>query len=197
MAQFPAAGNRIPLFRPLFVKCACLEADLGEFVLDSHQPGARIRVIFLDEGDPFDLELLNATPARIKFSRKRFCFHPEPGRSLINKVYGLVREKSIRNVPLRHRRRRYEGCIADSDPMVRLEPLPKSAEDAHRVRNGGFLHRDRLEPPLERRILFNMLAVLVQGRRANAMQRTPREKGLQEVRCIDRPVSTTGAYNHV
>ena len=98
---------------------------------------------------------------------------------------------------MRHRRRRYEGRVADSDPMVRLEPLPKSTEDAHRVRNGGFLHRDRLEPPLERRILFNMLAVLVQGRRANAMQRTPREKGLQEIRGIDRPVSTTGAHNHV
>jgi hypothetical protein len=62
---------------------------------------------------------------------------------------------------LRHRRRRYKGRIADSDPMVRLEPLPKSTKDAHRVRNRGFLHRDRLESSLERRILFNMLAVLV------------------------------------
>jgi hypothetical protein len=65
--------------------------------------------------------------------------------------------------------------------MVRLIALLQPAQDRDRVRDGGLAHQDRLEAPLERRVLLDVLAVLVERRRADRAQLAAREHRLEQI----------------
>ena len=62
--------------------------------------------------------------------------------------------------------------------MIDLIALFKSAEDGDGVLNRRLIYLNGLEPAFERRVLFDVLAVLVKGRCADAVQLTAREHGL-------------------
>ena len=61
----------------------------------------------------------------------------------------------------------------------------------------GSLDQDRLEPPLERRILLDVLAVLVERRRADRMQLASRQHRLEHVRRVHRAFRRAGANDRV
>ena len=50
--------------------------------------------------------------------------------------------------------------------VVSLVLVAQPSEDLHRLIHAGRVHHYRLEPPLERSVLLNVLAELVQRRRA-------------------------------
>ena len=54
-----------------------------------------------------------------------------------------------------------------------------------------------LEPPLQRAVLLDVLPVLVQGRRADALQLAARQRGLQHVGRVDRAFGRAGAHQGV
>eukprot|EP00955_Chlamydomonas_euryale_P088830 364416-Chlamydomonas_euryale.AAC.11 len=54
-------------------------------------------------------------------------------------------------------------------------------QDLHRLRRRGLTHGDRLEAPLQRRVLLNVLSVLVDGGRADALELAARERRLDQV----------------
>ena len=62
----------------------------------------------------------------------------------------------------------------------------QSAQDGDRVLDVGLVDEHLLEPPLQRGVLLDVLAVLVERRRADAVQLAPREGGLEHVAGIDR-----------
>ena len=55
----------------------------------------------------------------------------------------------------------------------------------------------RREAPLERRVLLDVLAVLVERRRADAAQLAAREQRLQQVRRVDRALGRARADDRV
>ena len=61
----------------------------------------------------------------------------------------------------------------------------------------GSLDEDRLEAPRQGRVLLDVLAVLVEGRRADAVQFAAGERRLQEVRGVHGPVRLAGADERV
>ena len=65
--------------------------------------------------------------------------------------------------------------------MVRLVALLQAAQDPDRVRDRRLAHEHRLEPALERRVLLDVRAVLVERRRADGAELAPREHRLQQV----------------
>jgi hypothetical protein len=65
--------------------------------------------------------------------------------------------------------------------VVRFVTLLQTTQDRDGVRDGRLSDLDRLEPALERRVLFDVLSVLVDRRRADAAQLAARQRGLQEV----------------
>mmetsp|Transcript_5636 Transcript_5636/g.13061 ORF Transcript_5636/g.13061 Transcript_5636/m.13061 type:complete len:262 (-) Transcript_5636:541-1326(-) len=77
--------------------------------------------------------------------------------------------------------------------ISRLQPLEDI--DGLRLRRLGHVHR--LEAPLEGGVLLDVTAVLGHGRRANALQAPPRERRLEQVGCVDRPVGSTRADERV
>ena len=76
-----------------------------------------------------------------------------------------------------------------------LVAVTQAAQDADRVFDGGFTDQHRLEAPLERRVLFDVFAVLVECRGAHRVQLTAGQHRLQHVRGVHRPLGRAGA-NH-
>ena len=70
--------------------------------------------------------------------------------------------------------------------MMRLITVPQALEDLDRVRDGRLGHLDRLKPALQRRVLLQVLAVLIQRGRADGLQLAAGQHRLQDRRGIDR-----------
>jgi hypothetical protein len=81
--------------------------------------------------------------------------------------------------------------------VVDLVALLETAQDRDRVVDVRLADEDRLEAPLERRILLDLLSVLVEGRRADGAQLAAGEHRLQQVGGVDRALGGTGADDRV
>ena len=79
---------------------------------------------------------------------------------LVDKVYGLIRQEAVGNIALRH----FDGLgahlVGYLHSVVILVIAADTLEYLDAVGNGRLVYGDRLEPALERGILFDMLAVL-------------------------------------
>jgi hypothetical protein len=75
--------------------------------------------------------------------------------------------------------------------------LAKAAQDADRVLDAGFADRHRLEPPFERRILLDVLLILVERRGTDRVQLAARQHRLQHVRRVERSFGCAGADHRV
>ncbi len=76
---------------------------------------------------------------------------------------------------------------------MQLILLADAAQDADRVRDGWLAHEDGLETPGERRVLLDVLAILVERGGADAVQRAAGQLGLDQVRGVHRAVRLAGA----
>ena len=90
-----------------------------------------------------------------------------------------------------------ERRVADAHAVVRLVALLQPAQDRDRVLNRRLVDEDRREAALERGVLLDVLAVLVERRRADAAQLAAREQRLQQVRGVDRAFGRAGADDRV
>ena len=90
-----------------------------------------------------------------------------------------------------------ECCVADAHAVMRLVALLQATEDRDRVHDRRLVDEHRREAPLERRILLDVLAVLVERRRADAAQLTAREQRLEQVRGVDRALGRACADDRV
>ena len=64
---------------------------------------------------------------------------------------------------------------------MRLVPVTQPPQDGQGVVDGRLRYQDGLEPPGQRRVLLDVLAVLVQRGRADDVQLTAGERGLDHV----------------
>ena len=81
--------------------------------------------------------------------------------------------------------------------MVRLVALLQPAQDRDRVGDGRLADEHGLEAPLEGRILLDVLAVLVERRRADGAQLSAREHRLEQVSGRDGALGRAGADDRV
>ena len=80
---------------------------------------------------------------------------------------------------------------------MRLVALLQAAQDRDRVRDGRLADEDRLEAALERGVLLDVLAVLVERGRADRAQLAAREHRLEQVRRVDGALGRAGADDRV
>ena len=71
--------------------------------------------------------------------------------------------------------------------------LLDAAQDRDGVLDRRLAHQHRLEAPRERRVLLDVLAVLIQRGRADAVQLAARERGLEHVGRVHRALGAAGA----
>ena len=75
--------------------------------------------------------------------------------------------------------------------------LLEAAQDRDRLLDGRLVDEDRLEAPRERRVLLDVLAVLVERGGADAMQLAARERRLEHVGGVHRAFGLAGADQRV
>ena len=161
-----------------------LERD--EFALERVESRLRRVILFFGQRGLLDLELADAPLDHVDLERHRVDLDTQSRRGFVDEVDRLVGELPPADVAVGQHRGRDEGSILDAHPMVDLVPLLQAPQDRDRVLDGRLAHVDLLEPTLERRILLDMLAVLVERGRTDEAQLTAREHRLDHVAGVDR-----------
>jgi hypothetical protein len=80
---------------------------------------------------------------------------------------------------------------------MRLVAVAQPLEDLDRLFDRRLADHHRLEAPLERRVFLDVLAELVERRRADALQLAARQRRLDDVRGVDRAFGGAGADQRV
>ena len=176
------AVERLLLARPAGGELVATLLRLGQLALDRLAPLLRL----LAHRRELDLELAHAALGLVELERRRVDLHPQARTGLVDEVDRLVRQLAVRDVAVGEHRGGDQRRVADAHAVVRLVALLEAAQDRDRVRDGRLADEDRLEAPLERRVLLDVLAVLVERRRADRAQLAAGEHRLQQVRRVDR-----------
>src|SRR5438105_3948374 len=138
--------------------------------------------------DALDL-LLELAVAR----RRGHRLDPHPRRGLVDQVDRLVGQVPVLDVPVGEDRRRLQRVVRDLHAVVCLVPVAEAAEDLDGVVDRRLVDADLLEAPLEGRVALEVLAVLVEGRRADRLQLAAREGRLEDRSRVDRALRRAGA----
>ena len=129
--------------------------------------------------------------------RRHLRADPRPGTRLVDHVDRLVGQEPVGDVALRQPRRGFERDVGDLDAVVILVALAQPLEDLDRLVERRRLHDHRLEAPLQRAVLLDVLPVLVQRRRADALQLAARQGRLEHVGRVDRALGRARPHQRV
>ena len=129
--------------------------------------------------------------------RRGHAADPHARAGLVDQVDRLVGQEPVADVAVRQVRGRDERVVGERHAVVRLVPVAQALQDLDRVRDGRLLDADRLEPPLERRVLLEVLAVLVARGGADRLELAAREHRLEDAGRVDRALGRAGADERV
>ena len=118
-------------------------------------------------------------------------------RGLVDEVDRLVRQVPVGDVADRQVGRGLDRLVGDGDLVVLLVPLADPHQDVDGLLERRLLDHDRLEAPLQGRVALDVLAVLVERRRADALELAARQRRLEDVRRVDRALGRAGADERV
>src|SRR4029453_17818548 len=148
----------------------------------------RLDRAFLLRADLVDLLLELAVPRR---RAHRLDAHARGG--LVDQVDRLVGEMPVLDVAVREQRGCAQRLVGDRAAVVRLVAVAQTAEDLDGVVHRRLVHADLLEAALESGVALEVLAVLVEGRRADRLELTARQRRLQDRGGVDRALGGTRA----
>ena len=109
----------------------------------------------------------------------------------------LSGKKAVGDVAVAHRRGRDQRGILDANAVVRFILLVQSAQDGNRVFDARLIDEDRLKAPFECRVLFDVLAILVERRRADHVQFAACQHRLEQIAGVHRAFGLAGADDGV
>ena len=111
--------------------------------------------------------------------RRRRDLHPR--RRLVDQVDRLVGQEAAGDVAVGQLGRGDDRLVGDRDLVVRLERVAQAAQDHDGLRHRRLRHEHRLEAPLQRRVLLDVLLVLVERGGADQVQLAAGERRLEHV----------------
>ena len=169
----------------------------GELRLNALPTFPRTAIVLARQRLPLDLQLDDPALHFVDLLGKRVDLDPEPAPRLVHQVDGLVGQEPAPHVPVRQSGGGDQRVISDAHAVVDLVALLDAAQDGDGFLDRGGRDVDRLEAPLQRRVLLDVLAVLAQGGGADDAQVAPREGGLEHVASADRPLGGTRPHDCV
>ena len=123
--------------------------------------------------------------------------HADAAGRLVDQVDGLVRQLPAGDVAMRETGGGDDGRVRDIDPVVQLVALLEAAQDGNAVRDARLVDQHLLEAPLQGGVLFDVLAVFVQGGGTHAVQVPSRQGRLQHVAGVHGPFGLAGTDHGV
>ncbi len=161
------------------------------------EPLDRRLVRLLAQRLALDLELHDAPLDLVELDRHRVDLHAQLRRGLVDEIDGLVGQEPVGDVAVRQDRRGDQRRVLELHAVMDLVALAQAAQDADRVLDGRLADEHRLEPALERGVLLDVLAILVERGRADGVQLAARQHRLQHVRGVHRAFGGAGADDRV
>ena len=190
-------AERLLLALPLGVHGVRALALLGQRALELLAPGHRARVVVVAQRLQLDLQLHDVAVDLVDLGRLGVDLHADPRRGLVDEVDGLVGQEAVGDVALAERRRGDQRRVLDADLVVHLVALLEPAQDRDGVLDARLAHVHRLEAALERGVLLDVLAVLVQRGGADRAQLAAGQHRLEQVGGVDRALGGAGADDRV
>ena len=112
--------------------------------------------------------------------------HAQSGGGLVDQVDGLVRQEPRGDVAVAQCGRRDQRGVGDAHAVVHLVAVLEAAQDADGVLDGRFAHQHLLETTFQRRVLLDVLAVLVERGGADQPQLATGQHRLDHVARVHR-----------
>ena len=172
-----------------------LLAHIGQLFLNDAQALTRERVVLLFERGLLDFMLHDAAAHVVQLLRHGIHLGANGRTGLIHQVDGLIRQKTIRNIAIGERRGGDQRLIGDFNAVEDLVALFQAAQNGDRILNRRLGDHDGLETAFQRRVLLDIFAILVQRRRADAMQLAARQHRLEQVARIHAALGFARAHN--
>ena len=116
---------------------------------------------------------------------------------LVDEVDRLVRQVAVGDVAGRQVGGGLDRLVGDRDLVVLLVALADAHQDVDRLLERRLLDHDRLEAALEGGVALDVLAVLVERRRADALELAAGERRLEDVGRVDRALGRAGPDERV
>ena len=195
--QLGGALDRVLLLLPLRLHLGRALLELGELGLDRRAALLGGLVLLLAQRGQLDLQLHDAPVDLVDLGGQRVDLDADLRGGLVDQVDRLVGQEAVGDVALGERRGGDQGAVLDAHAVVDLIALLQPAEDRDRVLHGGLADDHRLEAALQRGVLLDVVAVLVERRRADRPQFAAGEHRLQEVGGIDGALRGAGADDRV
>ena len=171
--------------------------QLGDFLVDFLEALLRRFICLFLQGLTLDLKLNDAAVDFVDLLRLGIGFHADAASRLVHKVNGFVRQKSIGDVAIGQGRGGDNRTIGNANAVMDLVFFFETAQDRNRLLDRRLANKHRLEASSERRVLLDMLSVLVQRRCADAVQFATRKRRLEHIGSIHRPFRLAGANQGV
>jgi hypothetical protein len=169
---------------------------VGELDAELVQPVAARVVGLLGQVQLLHAQPVDSATQLVDLDRARVDLHAEPAACLVDQVDGLVRQLAAGDVAVGQRCGGDQRGVGDRDLVVRLVALLEAAQDRDGVLGGGLADEHLLEPALQRRVLLDALAVLVERRRADHPQLATGQHGLEHVAGVHRAVASGAGADH-
>ena len=182
---------------PVGLHLGRLLLELRQLVLERSQTLLGGAVGLLGQGQLLDLELEDAAIHDVDLGREGVDLDPQLGRGFVDQVDGLVGQEAVGEVAVGEHGRRDQGGVLDAHAVVDLVALLQPTEDGDGVLDAGLADVHLLEAPLQRRVLLDVLAVLVERGRADHAQLAAGQHGLDHVAGVHRPFRRAGTDDGV
>ncbi len=124
--------------------------------------------------------------------RRGHRLDPHPGRGLVDQIDRLVGQEAVGDVAIGQLGRRLQRLVGDVDLVVLLVAVAQALEDLHGLLGRRLVDRDLLEAPLQSGVTLEVLAVLLERRRADRLQLAARQRRLEDRSRVDRALGRTG-----
>ncbi len=119
------------------------------------------------------------------------------GAGLVDQVDRLVGQEPVGDVAVGQCGRLHQRRIGDRDAVVGLVAVAQTLEDLDGVTDARLADLDRLEAPLQCRVLLDVLAVLVERGGTDGLQLATGQLRLQDAGRVDRALGGTCADERV
>ena len=128
-------------------------------------------------------------PELVDLLRGGLDLHPQPASGLVDQVDRLVGQLTAGDVAVGQGRGRHQRGVGDPHAVVGFVLLLDAAQDLDGVLDGRLTDEDLLEAALQRRVLLDPLAVLVEGGGTDHVQLAAGQHRLEHVAGVHRGVA--------
>ncbi len=156
-----------------------------------------MRVVLLEERLFLNLHLDDPALYLVYLGGHGINLDAKPGRSLVDEVDGLVGQEAVGDVAVRKGRRGHDGAVLDADAVEDLVLFLEAPQDGDSVLHAWLAGEDLLEAAFQGRVLFHVLAELVEGSGADTVELSTGKGRLQQVGRVHGPLGGARAHQGV